>query len=63
MQDNLKLLIPLIVIQAILLLIAAVDLVKRDKSSVRGGNKFIWIPVLIISIIGPIVYLTLGKRE
>ncbi|MBK5241720.1 PLDc N-terminal domain-containing protein [Clostridium sp.] len=63
MGDNLTLLIPIIIIQAILLLIAVVDLVKRDKSTVRGGNKFIWIPVLLVSIIGPIVYLTLGKKE
>ncbi|MCJ7689212.1 MAG: PLD nuclease N-terminal domain-containing protein [Clostridiaceae bacterium] len=64
MGDNLTLLIPIIIIQAILLLIAVVDLVKRDKATVRGGNKFIWmISILFISIIGPIVYLTLGKIE
>ena len=64
MGDNLTLLIPIIVIQVILILIAIVDLVKRDKATVRGGNKFIWIPVILcITIIGPIVYLTLGKKE
>ncbi|MGH4119617.1 PLDc N-terminal domain-containing protein [Clostridium sp.] len=63
MQDTLKLLIPIIIIQAILLLFAVADLVKRDKATIRGKNKFIWIPVLLISIIGPIIYLTLGKRD
>jgi hypothetical protein len=64
MSDNLTLLIPLIVIQVVLLLIAIVDLVKRDKATVRGGKKFIWIPVILfITIIGPVLYLTVGKKE
>lgn len=64
MPIDIKLLIPLIVIQVILALISGIDLIKRDKSLVRGGNKLIWAPiVLFLSIIGPVAYFTLGRKE
>ena len=55
-------LIPLFVLEVALLVIALVDLVKRER--VRGSNKVVWALVIIfISIIGPIVYLLLGRGE
>jgi hypothetical protein len=55
-------LIPLFVLEVALMVIALVDLVKRER--VRGGNKVVWALVIIfISIIGPIVYLLLGRGE
>ncbi|MGL5352530.1 MAG: PLDc N-terminal domain-containing protein [Clostridium sp.] len=58
-----KLLIPILVIQFILTVVAIVDLIRRDKSEIKGGNKLIWASViLILANIGPIIYLTVGKK-
>jgi hypothetical protein len=55
-------LIPLFVLEVALLVIALVDLVKRER--VRGGNKVVWaLVIILINIIGPIVYLLLGRGE
>lgn len=57
----LPLLIPIILIQLALMVIALVDLVRR--TSVRGP-KWVWALVIIfINIIGPIIYFTLGRGE
>ena len=43
-------------------MIALVDLVKRER--VRGGNKLVWVLVIIlINIIGPIIYLLAGRED
>ncbi|MCK9221194.1 MAG: PLD nuclease N-terminal domain-containing protein [Limnochordia bacterium] len=57
-----KLLVPIIVLQVILLVAAMMDLVKRKE--VTGGNKILWgIVILCISIIGPLVYFLFGRKE
>ncbi len=61
-KEILPFLIPLILIELVLLVVALVDLVKREH--VRGGNKIVWVLVIIfINLIGPIVYLLLGRQE
>ena len=61
-KEMLPFLIPLIIIEIVLLVIALVDLVKRER--VKGGNKLVWVLVIVlISIIGPIIYLILGREE
>ena len=60
--DMLPFLIPVFILQLTLLVIALVDLVKRQY--VIGGNKIIWLLVIIlVNIIGPIVYLLAGRRD
>lgn len=55
-------LVPLLVLEIILLIVALVDLIKREH--VTGGNKIIWVLVMVfVQIIGPIVYLAIGRRE
>ncbi|ACZ62597.1 MULTISPECIES: PLD nuclease N-terminal domain-containing protein [Dehalococcoides] len=62
MDINWALIAPLIVLQLILLIIAVVDLVKRPK--VRWNNKWVWAVIIVfVNIIGPIIYLTLGREE
>jgi hypothetical protein len=62
MDSLLLLILPLIVIELGLVVFALIDLFKRKK--VRGGNKWIWlIPILFVSVIGPIIYLILGREE
>lgn len=61
-KGMLPLLIPVVLIELTLLIIALIDLVKREY--VRGGNKIIWALVIIfISMVGPIVYLIIGRQE
>lgn len=58
----LAVLIPLAVIQLGLMVWAIVDLVGRER--VRGGNKLIWaIVIVLMTTIGPIVYLVWGRNE
>jgi len=60
-KDMLPFLIPLIVIELVLVVIALVDLIKRPQ--VRG-NKLVWVLVIVfVEIIGPILYLALGRKE
>ena len=55
-------LIPLFLLELALLVIALVDLVKRER--VRGGSKAIWaLVIILISVIGPAVYLLIGRQE
>jgi len=59
--DMLPLLIPLFVIQIALMVIALVDVIRRER--VRG-NKVVWIIIIVlINVIGPIVYLLFGRQE
>ncbi|MCM3664317.1 PLD nuclease N-terminal domain-containing protein [Mesobacillus subterraneus] len=58
---NWSLLAPILVIQAILLIVALVDLIKIEKTN---GPKWIWaIVILLINIIGPILYFVVGRRN
>jgi len=59
--DMLPLLIPLFVIQIALMVIALVDVIRRER--VRG-NKVVWIIIIVlINVIAPIVYLLFGRQE
>ena len=41
---------------------ALVDVIRRD--SIRGDNKIIWVLVILLaSIIGPILYLAIGRKK
>ena len=61
-QAMLPFLIPVVLIELTLLIIALRDLVKRKY--VRGGNKIVWALVnIFIQMVGPIVYLIIGRQE
>ena len=56
------LLVPLILLELGLLIWALVDCLKRER--VKGGNKIVWILVIVlVNFIGPILYLLLGREE
>ena len=58
----LLLFVPLFVIEVALMVIALVDVIKRER--VRGGNKVLWILVVVlIGVVGPLVYLLFGREE
>jgi hypothetical protein len=63
-RENIALLIPLFVIQLALMIAALVDLLKRENQQVTGGNKLIWILVIVlVNLIGPIIYFVAGRRD
>jgi hypothetical protein len=58
----LLLLIPLILLQLGLMIWALLDVIKRER--VKGGNKVVWILIIVlVNIIGPIIYLLVGREE
>ncbi len=58
----LPLIIPLVILQLILIVVALVDLSKREK--VRWLPKWAWAIIIIVGeLVGPIVYLVAGREE
>jgi Phospholipase_D-nuclease N-terminal len=54
--------IPLLLLQLILMIIALVDLRKREK--VRWIPKWGWVIIIILGeLLGPILYFVLGREE
>ena len=63
MELNWALILPILAIQLLLLVIALVDLLRREEDEING-SKIIWaIVILLASMIGPIIYFVLGKRR
>ena len=61
-KDALPYLIPLFVLEIALLVIAVIDIDRRQY--VTGNNKLIWVLVVVlISIIGPIIYFVFGRKK
>jgi hypothetical protein len=55
------LLIPLLIIQLGLMVIALWDLIKREETR---GPKWVWVLVILfINFIGPIIYLVAGRED
>jgi Phospholipase_D-nuclease N-terminal len=63
MEQILLLLSPIILIQLGLMFLALVDL-SRDERRVKGGNKAVWVLIVVfVNIIGPILYFVAGREE
>jgi hypothetical protein len=59
----LALVIPILVIQVGLLIWGLYDLTRPDRR-VKGDNKVLWaIVIIFINILGPILYLIVGREE
>ncbi|MBN1368970.1 MAG: PLDc_N domain-containing protein [Dehalococcoidaceae bacterium] len=55
-------LIPLLIIQLVLLVIALLDLLKRQN--MPGNTRLIWLIVIIfVNIFGPVIYLIFGRKD
>ena len=60
-QQILPLVIPIVIIQIILLVVALLDLIKQRATR---GPKWMWAIIIpFVQIIGPILYFTLGRKE
>ena len=59
----LLLLVPLLVLQLGLLVVAVVDLLREDRH-VRGGSKGLWaIIIVFVNLVGPVLYLLVGRVD
>lgn len=62
LMEYLQLLVPVIILDLILIITALVHVLRHPNYKI--GNKAIWIiVVLFISLIGPILYFTIGRGE
>ena len=54
-------LIPIVLLQLGLITIALMDLIRRERTK---GPKWVWaIVIIFVNLIGPIVYLVVGREE
>ncbi len=61
LNELLPFLIPVILLQIALILVALVDLVRRERTR---GPKWAWALVIVFfNLIGPVVYLLFGREE
>jgi hypothetical protein len=59
----LTVILPILVIELALIVVALRDLLRPERR-VRGGSKAPWIVVIVFAqLIGPILYLTLGREN
>lgn len=57
-------LVVLVVAQLSLDVIALVDLYRRPTARVVSGNKWVWLAViLLVNLLGPILYLLVGRTK
>ena len=62
LMDNLPFLLPLILLELLLMIMALVHVLKHPYY--RFGNRILWvIIVVVIQIIGPVVYFAFGRGE
>lgn len=61
-ESLLPILIPLVILQVTLMIVALVHLLRHQEEV--KGNMIVWLIVIIaVNIIGPILYLTLGRKK
>jgi drug/metabolite transporter (DMT)-like permease len=53
--------IPLVILQLILLIVALLDLAKRERTR---GPKWLWVILIILGeLVGPILYFVIGRED
>jgi hypothetical protein len=61
LQQLIPLLVPVIIVQIILLVVALLDL---RKQAITRGPKWMWVVIILfVNIIGPILYFVLARKE
>jgi len=60
-MELLPYIIPLVLLQLTLMIVALVDLARREKTR---GPKWMWILVIVFGeLIGPIIYFIFGRQD
>lgn len=61
--ELLLLLVPVLLIQLGLLILALRDLLRPERR-VRGDSKLMWgVIIVVVNIIGPVLYFLVGREE
>jgi hypothetical protein len=59
--EFLPFIIPLVLLQLTLMIVALVDLIRREKTR---GPKWVWVLVILLGeLIGPIIYFIFGRED
>jgi hypothetical protein len=60
-RDYLPFLIPVLLLQLALMVFALIDLIRREKTR---GPKWLWAIIIVLGeLLGPIIYLLVGREE
>ncbi len=60
-MDTFALLIPIVLIQIVLIVVALRDLIGRQQTK---GPKWAWVLIILfVNLVGPIIYLLFGRDE
>ncbi len=63
LEEALPLLVPLLILQLILLVLALWDLTRPERR-VRGDNKLVWgVVIVLVSMFGPLAYFLFGRED
>jgi len=60
-RDFLPFIIPLVILQVGLTIASLVHVLRSENY--RRGNRLMWVIISFISIIGPVLYFTMGRSE
>lgn len=61
LKVNWSLLAPVLILQSILMLTALISCIKQEETN---GPKWLWILlILFVSLLGPILYFVIGKKN
>jgi|GEM_PF-294261 len=60
-RQLLPFLIPILLLEAVLIVVALIDLARRERTR---GPKWLWVLVILfVSLLGPIIYFAVGRQE
>lgn len=61
LRELIPLLIPILIIQLILIVVALLDLSRRTNTN---GPRWLWVIIIIfLNMLGPILYFLVGREE
>jgi hypothetical protein len=61
MSHNLSVILPLVIIQLILMVIALIDVARSEKTN---GPKLLWVLIILFgSLLGSVAYFIFGRRN
>jgi drug/metabolite transporter (DMT)-like permease len=53
--------VPLVLLQLTLMIVALVDLIRRERTN---GPKWLWVLIIVLGeLIGPIIYFIFGRKD
>ena len=59
--ELLPFLIPILLLQLVLIVVALIDLARRERTR---GPKWLWVLIIVlVNLIGPIIYFVVGREE